>query len=131
VEKRFRAFAAWISSFMACCCCVPGVFNPNPVVVIPQQGPINEPQNVRIDGGEEMKKPAKVERISRANFERIQDGMTMQEVMDILGNGTEQVTKSKAAIRQLIWRRQGDGQDVRIIVTFAQGRVTNKNIIGD
>ena len=78
-----------------------------------------------------MKKPAKVERISRANFERIQDGMTMQEVMDILGNGTEQVTKSKAAIRQLIWRRQGDGQDVRIIVTFAQGRVTNKNIIGD
>ncbi len=132
--KRVRAFAAWIGSFtFACCCCTPFIQDPKPGQDggVQQQMEQKKSPDDKTDGDDGKKKSAKEERISRANFNKIQDNMTIKEVQAILGPGTEPATKAKAAIRQFMWRGTGERQQIRITVTFDQGRMTNKTMVGD
>lgn len=76
-------------------------------------------------------------KITRDNFDEIEDGMTVAQVERILGKGEEQVTAGVGfgtsgmmdmsssrggSQRVFLWEEKGK----RIIVTFTEGQVTSK-----
>jgi hypothetical protein len=64
--------------------------------------------------------------VSRANYDRIQDGMTLGEVEAILGRGKEDTRSGN--LRVLHW--QGGVINLRAIsITFEDDRVVSKAIL--
>jgi len=61
------------------------------------------------------------ERVSQAGFERVEQDMTREQVVAILGEPGESSAVSLGGLNgeTAIWR----SEDIRIIVSFAQGRV--------
>jgi hypothetical protein len=139
MEKRIRAFAAWLGSFTACCCCMPGgvVQNPNPgpPIVIGEQPPQPKPPIDKTDGddGKKLEKPKKKKaggdtKVTRANFDKIQNGMTIAQVEAILGPGEEFGTKPGMEQRNFLWRNLNIGPPPTINIIFRNDVVATKHM---
>jgi hypothetical protein len=74
----------------------------------------------------DVKKNQPKKGVTRANYERVQEGMTLAEVEDILGKGKEMA--SSGNMRMMTW--QGGVVNFRAVsITFEDGRVTAKAIL--
>jgi hypothetical protein len=141
-RSRVRAFAGWLSSFTICCgcCCnLPAQIFQAQMQQIPVQpieipdAPPPPPQKKIEDffkkndkGNPPAPQPGKV---TRANFERIRDGMTLQEVEAILGPGGQ--IAAVGNLRTLNWANFFPGpaqRAISITITFMDNRVSQKVI---
>ena len=127
--KRARSFTAWISSFTFCCCCVNPFALQGPVVV-PQPVVVHVPQ----PGPEQPKTKKKTEKaggetkVTRANFDLIQNGMTIAQVEAILGPGEEFGTNPGLEQRNFLWRNLNVAPPTTINIVFRNGVVLLKTM---
>ena len=74
----------------------------------------------------EAKANAPKKGVNRANYEKIQDGMTLEEVESILGKGKEDARAGN--LRTMTW--QGGIVNLKVVsITFEDGRVSAKAIL--
>ena len=70
-------------------------------------------------------------KISKSNYEQVRTGMTVAQVEDILGKGTEQagiggaVGKLAGSVKVVCWT-EGEKSDKKITVTFVNDKVVAK-----
>ena len=69
------------------------------------------------------------EQVTKANYNRIQPGMSLAEVEAILGKTTmsEEITKSSSQDGTLFWKIDGFRF---VVITFENGKVKEKNQVG-
>src|ERR1043166_5824543 len=126
--KRARSFAAWISSFTFCCCCI-NPFGFRGPVVVPQPVHINEPQvQIELPRPKKTEKVGGITKVTRANFDLIQNGMTIAQVEAILGPGEEFGTNPGLEQRNFLWRNLNVAPPTTINIVFRNGVVLLKTM---
>jgi hypothetical protein len=130
-KSRARSFAAWLSSFTLCCCCMPNFGPPArmPPIVIqqpapqplpqPKPPPIVQPPIVQPP----IVDPKANLRITRANFNRLKDGMSLQEVEAIIGPNIQKIDQNGLGVWDKYPNTPGR---TRMTITFFQGRLNTK-----